>query len=117
MKDFYALSSNNQTVNSENCVTLFGTEIDNTHLTNLFLLFAKFKQSIKYDRKKPELYGLKEKEVLLNSLFYLILITVLLYGISVLQIRWLKEKITTVKLRIPHNNFTSDYTQLLDKSS
>ena len=40
MKDCYALNSNNQTITSENCVKLLGTEIDNTlsfdkHISNL----------------------------------------------------------------------------------
>ena len=62
MKNSYGLNINNQTINSQNCVKLFGTEIDSTLCFDQHIsTFQKSKQSIKCDGKNSEVHGLSGK--------------------------------------------------------
>ena len=120
MKDSYALNINKQTINSENCVKLLGIEIVNTlsfdkHISNLCKTASSQLNAIGRIQKYM---GFKEKEVLLNSF--------VLSNFNYSPLVWhfgssksLKktEKIQERALRILYNYSTSDYNQLLNKSS
>ena len=69
VKDSYALNINNQTINSENCIKLFGIEIDNTLSfdKHICTLCKKASNQLNAIGRIQKYMGFKEKEVLLNS--------------------------------------------------
>ena len=120
MKDSYALNINNQTINSENCVKLLGIEIDNTLSFNKHIstLCKKASNQLNAIGRIQKYMGFKEKEVLLNSFvlsnfYYCLLVWHFCSSKSLKKI----EKIQERTLRILYNDSTSDYNQLLNKSS
>lgn len=116
MKDSYPLFINDQTINSENSVKLLGIEIDNKlsfekHISNLC---KKASNQLNAIGRIQKYMGFKEKEVLLNSFVY--------SNFNYCPLVWhfcssksLKkiEKIQERALRLLHNDFASDYTELL----
>ena len=120
MKDSYNLNINNQTINSENCVKLFGMEIDITlsFSKHISTLCKKTSNQLNTIGRTQKYKGFKEKEVLLNSF--------LLFNFNYCPLAWhfcssksfkKIEKIQDLALRILYNDSTSDYNQLLNKSS
>ena len=116
MKDSDALNISNQTINSENCVKMLEIEIDST------LSFNKHISSLckKASNQLNTYMGFKEKEkeVLLNSFIlsnsnYCPLVWHFCSSKSFKKI----EKIQEQAFRIPYNDSTSDYNQLLNKFS
>ena len=120
MKDFYALNISNQTISPENCVKLLGIEIDNTLSFNrdISTLCKKASNQLNTIGKIQKYIVFKEKEVLLNSFVlshfsYCPLVWHFCYSKSLKKI----EKIQEPRFRILFNDSTSDYNQLLNKSS
>ena len=76
MKDSYVVNINNQTINSENCVKLLGIKIDNTlsFSKHISTLCKRASNQLNAIGRIQKYMGFKEKEVLINSLSYLILI-------------------------------------------
>ena len=120
MKDSYALNINNQTINSENCVKLLGTEIENTlpfdkHISDLF---KKASNQLNTIGRIQKYMGFKEKGKLLNSFVlsnffnYCPLVWHFCSSKSWKKIETIHER----ALRIL-NDSTSDYNQLVNKSS
>ena len=120
MKDYYAININTQSINSENCVKLLGIEIDNTLSFNKHIstLCKKASNQLNAIGRIQKYMGFKEKEVLLNSFVlsnfnYCPLVWHFYSSKSLKKI----EKIQERTLRILYNDSTSDYNQLLNKSS
>ena len=119
MKDSYPLNINDLTINSENCVKLLGIEIDNklSFEQHISTLCNKASNILNLIRRIQKLMGFKENKVLLNSFVY----SNFDYGhvvwhfcssISLYKIKKIQEQ----ALRILHNDFVSDYAELLKKS-
>ena len=120
MKDLYALNINSQTTNFENCVKRLGIETDNTLSFNKLIsaLYQKASNQLNVLGRIQKYMGFKEKEVLLNSFvlsnfYYCLLVWHFCSSKSLKKI----EKIQERTLRILYNDSTSDYNQLLNKSS
>ena len=120
MKNSYALNINNQTINSQNCVKLFGTEIDSTlcfdqHISNLF---KKASNQLNAMERTQKCMGFQENELLLNS-FALSNFNYcpLVWHFCSSKLLMKTEKIQERALKILYNNCTSDYNQLLNKSN
>ena len=120
MKDFYALNINNKTINSENCVKLLEMEIDNTLSFNKHIstLCKKAGNQLNAIGRIQKQMGFKGKEVFLNSFFlsnfnYCPLVCHFCSSKSLKK----SGKIQQRALRILYNDSTSDYNQLLNKSS
>ena len=120
MKDSYSLNINNETTNSENSVKLLGINIDNSLSFNKHIstLCKKPSNQLNVIRRIQKYMECKEKEVLLNSFAlsnfnYCPLVWHFCCSKSLRKIGKMQER----ALRILFNNFTSDYNQLLNKSS
>ena len=120
MKDSYALNINNQTINSENCIKLLGIEINNTLSFNKLIstLCKKASNQLNAIGRIQKYMSFKEKEVLLNSFVqsnfnYCLLVRHFSSSKSLKKIEKMQER----ALRILYNDSTSDYNQLLNKSS
>ena len=121
MKDSYdALNINNQNINSENCVKLLGIEIDNTLSFNKHIstLCKKASSQLNAKGRIQKYMGFKEKKVLLNSFVlsnftYCPLVWHFCSSKSLKKIEKIQEQV----LRKIYNDSTSDYNQLLNKSS
>ena len=72
MKDSYPLDINDQKINSENCVKLFGIEIDNKLCfeQHISTLCKKASNQFNAIGRIQKCMGFKEKEILLNSFVY-----------------------------------------------
>ena len=72
MKDCYSLNINQETFNSENCVMLFGAEIDNKLFfeKHISTLVKKASNQLNAISRIKEFMGFKEKQILLNSFAY-----------------------------------------------
>ena len=123
IKDSCALDINNQTINSENCIKLFGAEIENTLSTLSFnkhisTLYKKAINQLNAKGRIQKYMGFKAKEVLLNS-FVLSNFNCCPLVWHFFSLKSLKkiEKVQEQALRILYNDPTTDYNQLLSKSS
>ena len=118
MKDFYPLNVNDQKINSAKCVKVVGIEVDNKlcfeqHISTL----CKASNQLNAIGRIQKYMGFKEKEILLNSFVYsnfnyCPLVWHFCSSKSLNKI----EKIQGRALRLLHNDFTSDYSELLNKS-
>ena len=120
MKDFYALNINTQTINPENCIKLLGIEICNTlsFKKHFSTLRKKASNQLNAIARIQKYMGCKEKDVFSNSFFlsrfnYCPLVQHFCSSKSLKKIEKLQER----ALRILYNDSTSDYNQLLNKSS
>ena len=119
MKDSYPPNIKDQKINSANCVKVLGIEIDNKlcfeqHISTLCKKASNQLNAIGGIQKNM---GFKEKEILLNSFVYsnfnyCPLVWHFCSSKSLNKI----EKIQGRALRLLHNDFTSDYSELLNKS-
>ena len=116
MKNSYALNINNQTINSENCVKLLGIEIDNTLSFNKHIstLCEKASNQLNAIRRNQKYMSFKEKEVFLDSfvLSNFNYCPLLWHFCSWKSLKKIQERV----LRILHDDSTSSYNQLLNKS-
>ena len=119
MKDSYPLNINDQKINSENCVKLLGIEIDNKLCfeQHISTLCKKASNQLNAIGRIQKFMGFIEKEILLNSFVYsnfnyCPLVWHFCSSKSLNKI----EKIQERALRLLHNDFTSDYSELLKKS-
>ena len=119
MKDSYPLNINDQKINSENCVKLLGIEIENKlrfehHNSKLC---KKASNQLNAIGRIQKYMDFKEKAILLNSFVYSSfnycpLVWHFCSSKSLNKI----EKIQERELRLLHNDFASDYFELLNKS-
>ena len=119
MKDSYPPNINDQKINSANCVKVLGIEIDNKlcfeqHISTLCKKASNQLNAIGRIQKNMDF---KEKEILLNSFVYsnfnyCPLVWHFCSSKSLTKI----EKIQGRALRLLHNDFTSDYSELLNRS-
>ena len=119
MKDSYPLNINDQKINPENCVKLHGIEIDNKLCfeQHISTLCKKASNQLNAIGKIKKYMGFKEKEILLNSFVYsnfnyCPLVWHFCSSKSLNKIEKMQER----ALRLLHNDFTSDYSELLNKS-
>ena len=119
MKDSYPLNISDQKISSENCVKLLGIEIDNKlcFKQHISTLCKKASNQLNAIGRIQKYMGFKEKEVLLNSFVYsnfnyCPLVWHFCSSKSLNKI----EKIQERALRLLQNDFTSDYSELLNKS-
>ena len=119
MKDSYPLNINDLTINSENSVKLLGIEIDNklSFEQHISTLCNKANYQFNAIRRIKKFMGFKEKEVLFNSFVYsnfnyCPLIWHFCSSSSLHKIEKIQERV----LRLLHNDFASDYAELLKKS-
>ena len=120
MKESYALNINNHSINSEGCVKLLGIEIDNTLSFNKHIstLCKKASNQLNAIGRIQQYMRFKDNLVLLNSFVlsnfnYCPLVWHFCSSKSLKKI----EKVQERALRILYNYSTSDYNQLLNKSS
>ena len=119
MKDSYPLNINDLTINSENSVKLLGIEIDNklSFEQHISTLCNKASNQLNAIGRIQKFVGFKEKEVLLNSFVYsnfnyCPLVWHFCSSKSLYKIEEIQER----ALRLLHNDFVSDYAELLKKS-
>ena len=119
MKDSYPLNVNEQKINSENCVKLLGIEIENKLRFEHYIskLCKKAGNQLNAIGRIQKYMDFKEKEIILNSFAYSSfnycpLVWHFCSSKSLNKI----EKIQERELRLLHNDFTSDYSELLNKS-
>ena len=118
MKDSYPLNINNLTINSENSVKLLGIEIDNrlSFEKHISTLCNKASNQLNAIGRIQKFMGFKEKEVLLNSFVYsnfnyCPLVWHFCSSKSLYEIGKMQER----ALRLLHNEYASDYAELLKK--
>ena len=72
MKDSYSLNTNQEVINSENCVKFLGVEIDNklSFEKHISTLVKKANNQLNAISRIQKFMGFKEKEILLNSFVY-----------------------------------------------
>ena len=119
MKGFYQRNINDLAINSRNSVKLLSIEIDNTlsFEQHISTLCNKASNRLNLIQRIQKLMSFKENEVLLNSFVY----SNFNYGHVIWHFCSSKSlyKITKIQeraLRILHNDFVSDYAELLKKS-
>ena len=119
MKDSYPLNINDLTINSENSVKLLGIETDNrlSIEKHISTLCDKTSNQLNTIGRIQKFMGFKEKEVLLNSFVYSNFnYWPLVWHFCSSKSLYKIEKIQERALRLLHNDFTSDYAELLKKS-
>ena len=119
MKDSYPLNINDLTINSKNSVKLLGIEIDNrlSFEKHISTLCNKASNQLNAIGRIQKFMGFKEKEVLLNSFVYSNFnYCPLVWHFCSSKSLYKIEKIQERALRLLHNDFTSDYAELLKKS-
>ena len=72
MKDSYPLNINQEVINSENCMKLFGVEIENklSFEKHISTLGKKASNQLNVISRIQTFLGFKEKDILLNSFVY-----------------------------------------------
>ena len=118
MKDSYPLNISDVTINSENSVKLLGIEIDNrlSFEKHISTLCNKASNQLNAIGRIQKFMGFKEKEVLLNSFVYSNFnYCPLVWHFCSSKSLYKIEKIQERALRLLHNDFTSDYAELLKK--
>ena len=119
IKDSYTLNINDLTINSENSVKLLGIEIDNklSFEQHISTLCNKASNQLNAIGRIQKFMGFKEKEVLLNSFVYSNFnYCPLVWHFCSSKSLYKIEKIQERALRLLHNDFASDYAELLQKS-
>ena len=119
MKDSYPLNINDLTINSENRVKLLDIEIDKklSCEQHISALCNKASNQLNAIGRIQKFMGFKEKEVLLNSFVYSNFnYCPLVWHFCSSKSLYKIEKIQERALRLLHNDFASDYAELLKKS-
>ena len=118
MKDSYPLNINDLTINSENSVKLLGIQIYNklSFEKHISTLCNKASNQLNAIGRIQKFMGFKEKEVLLNSFVYSNFnYCPLVWHFCSSKSLYKIEKIQERALRLLHNDFASDYAELLKK--
>ena len=119
MKDSYPVNINDLTINSENSAKLLRIEIDNRlpFEKHISTLCNKASNQLNAIGRIQKFMGFKEKEVLLNSFVYSNFnYCPLVWHFCSSKSLYKIEKIQERALRLLHNDFASDYAELLKKS-
>ena len=118
LKDSHPLNINDLTINSENSVKLLGIEINNrlSFEKHISTLCNKASNQLNAIGRIQKFMGFKEKEVLLNSFVYSNFnYCPLVWHFCSSKSLYKIEKIQERALRLLHNDFASDYAELLKK--
>ena len=119
MKDSYPLNINDLTINYENSVKLLGIEIDNrlSFEKHVSTLCNKASNQLNAIGRIQKFMGSKEKEVLFDSFVYSNFnYCPLVWHFCSYKSLYKIEKKQERALRLLHNDFASDYSELLKKS-
>ena len=119
MKYSYPLNINDLTINCENSVKLLGIEIDYklSFDQHIFTLCNKASNQLNSIERIQKFMGFKEQKVLLNSFVYSNFnYCPLVWHFCSSKSLYKIEKIQERALRLLHNDFASDYAELLKKS-
>ena len=119
MKDSYPLNINDLTINSEDRVKLLGIKIDNklSFEQHISTLCNKASNQLNAIGRIQKLIGFKEKEVLLSSFVYSKFnYCPLIWRFCSCKSLYKIEKTQEQALRLLHNDFASDYAELLKRS-
>ena len=119
IKDSYPLNINDLTINYENSVKLLGIEIDNrlSFEKHVSTLCNKVSNQLNAIERIQKFMGFKEKENLLDSFVYSNFnYCPLVWHFCSSKSLYKIEKKEERALRLLHNDFNSDYAELLKKS-
>ena len=119
MKYSYPLNINDLTINCENSVKLLGIEIDYklSFDQHIFTLCNKASNQLNSIERIQKFMGFKEQKVLLNSFVYSNFnYCPLVWHFCSSKSLYKIEKIQKRALILLHNDFASDYAELLKKS-